>query len=298
MKPLFFIAFTLLAITSDLHAKARLLKKSIYGNDNRVEIDQYPDASFIKKGDAVAVRIPSRNLQPISSSYFSFPDKPIQDIRHLCEDIPFNDQPAPGDCTGFLVAPKILVTAGHCVLSINDCEKNNWVFGFKNNVAAFEASQIYSCKKIVEQKVVTSDYEHIDYAVIELDRAVVGVTPLSFRKKGEITKDTPLLVIGHPSGLPMKAADGAVVKIEGNAAFMEKLARRPYFFAANLDTFGGNSGSPIFNLNTGLVEGILVKGRDDYVFDQNFQCYRLSKVDDDNREDYEFAMKINMVKGI
>ncbi|MBC7712232.1 MAG: trypsin-like peptidase domain-containing protein [Rhizobacter sp.] len=295
MKKLILISLVLI---STAHAKIHLVNKVIYGDDNRVEIDQYSDSSYIKKANAIAARIPVKDLKPISSSYFSFPDTPIQDIRRLCENIPFNEQPAPADCTGFLTGPKTLVTAGHCMRSAMDCERNNWVFGFKSNVSTFESSQIYSCKKIIAQKMVTTDYENVDYAVIELDREVEGATPLAFRKEGEISKDTPLLVIGHPSGLPMKAADGAVVKTEGNPALVEKLARRPYFFAANLDTFGGNSGSPVFNLNTGLVEGILVKGRDDYKFDPNYMCYRLNKVEDNNGEDYELVMKIRNVPGL
>jgi len=39
---------------------------------------------------------------------------------------------------------------------------------------------------------------------------------------------------------------------------------------ANLDTFGGNSGSAVFNAETGEVEGILVRGENDYVWsDEN-----------------------------
>ncbi len=291
----FAIAIVLLNIVPSSDARVKLVDKVIYGKDDRVEIDQYPNASFVKKANAIAVRIPGKDLRPISSNYFTFPETSIQDIRNLCEDLPFNDQPAPGDCTGFLVGPKTLVTAGHCMRFANDCEKHKWVFGFKAGVDIFESSQIYSCKNIIAQSLVTTDYEHSDYAVIELDRAVEGATPLQFRKEGSIAKDTPLLVIGHPSGLPMKASDGAVVKTQGNAAFLQKLEKRPYFFAANLDTFGGNSGSPVFNLNTGLVEGILVKGREDYKFDENFRCYKLNKVEDNNEEDFELIMKINIV---
>jgi hypothetical protein len=43
------------------------------------------------------------------------------------------------------------------------------------------------------------------------------------------------------------------------------------FFAANLDTYGGNSGSPVFNATSGTVEGILVRGENDFV--SNGSCY-------------------------
>ena len=38
------------------------------------------------------------------------------------------------------------------------------------------------------------------------------------------------------------------------------------YFVANLDTYGGNSGSAVFNTDTGLVEGILVRGENDFVY--------------------------------
>ena len=38
------------------------------------------------------------------------------------------------------------------------------------------------------------------------------------------------------------------------------------YFVANLDTYGGNSGSAVFNATSGKVEGILVRGENDYVW--------------------------------
>lgn len=297
ISPVIF-AMILFSAASSLAAKVGVENKVIYGEDGRVEIDLYPNSDFVKKGNAVAIRIPTKDLRPLTSSYFSFPDIPIQDSRHLCDGIAFNDQPSPGDCTGFLIGPKTLVTAGHCMRNLGDCEKQSWVFRFKANSTAFETSQIYSCKNIISQKYNNTDYEHADYAVIELDRDVVDATPLEYRKSSEVKKDTPLVVIGHPSGLPMKAADGAVVKTQGKPALNESLKKRPNYFAANLDTFGGNSGSPVFNQTTGLVEGILVKGRDDYKYDLNFRCYRLNYVEDNNDEEYELVMKINRIPGL
>jgi hypothetical protein len=61
-------------------------------------------------------------------------------------------------------------------------------------------------------------------------------------------------VIGHPVGLPAKYAPNATVRDNAPAAF----------FVANLDTYGGNSGSPVFNSDTHEVEGILVRGERDF----------------------------------
>ena len=63
------------------------------------------------------------------------------------------------------------------------------------------------------------------------------------------------IVIGHPIGLLKKMAGNASVRSNSN----------PDYFIANLDTFGGNSGSPVFNADTHEVEGILVRGDTDFL---------------------------------
>ncbi|MDA1013172.1 MAG: serine protease [Planctomycetota bacterium] len=94
-----------------------------------------------------------------------------------------------------------------------------------------------------------------DFAVVRLDRPAVGHPIVRVRRSLKIANQQAVYVIGHPSGLPLKHADGANVRDNDPGAF----------FSANLDTYGGNSGSPVFNSETNLVEGILVRGDTDFV---------------------------------
>jgi V8-like Glu-specific endopeptidase len=70
------------------------------------------------------------------------------------------------------------------------------------------------------------------------------------------------VVIGHPTGLPTKVSAGANVRSVNDV-----------YFVANLDTFGGNSGSAVFNAETGEIEGILVRGERDYRYNSARGCY-------------------------
>ena len=63
-----------------------------------------------------------------------------------------------------------------------------------------------------------------------------------------------LTVIGYPSGLPLKVASGGRVRTV-----------KSEYYVTNLDTYGGNSGSAVFNSTSGEVEGILVRGENDFV---------------------------------
>jgi V8-like Glu-specific endopeptidase len=276
----------------------------IYGNDDRYEVDQYTDSEFIEKAAAVAMRVPARKLTENTSdpTILNFLSRKLkQVIPQLCQTERFIEQPSVGDCSGFLIAPNILVTAGHCASNANECADNNWVFDFKEGTTSFKKANVYSCKRILYQKNSYTEKEVKDYAVIELDRFVAGRTPLSFRKSGIVALETPLVVIGHPLGLPMKISDGARVTpmndLERERTLHSWWLRRNYF-TTNLDSYGGNSGSPVFNKTTGLVEGILIQGAEDFVFNEETRCLESRHLSNASLNSYEKVMRITKVPGL
>jgi hypothetical protein len=119
-------------------------------------------------------------------------------------------------------------------------------------------SQVYFCREVVGMK---TDDEGADWAVVRLDRKVPDHPPLRLRRSGKVPDRQPLFIIGHPSGLPSKVAGGAAVR--DNSPL-------PHF-VSNLDAYGGNSGSAVFNSDTLEVEGILVRGEQDFQF--NGECF-------------------------
>lgn len=291
-------------LSSTAFAKQLNQTDLIYGNDDRVEIDHYNDDSFIEKSQSIAIRVSKKRLSPdrTDSNKINFPLITLErSMPQICKDERFIDQVSLGTCTGFLIGPKTLVTAGHCMLNKSECDNNRWVFGFKDNSKDLNTNQVYSCKSIKEQRYVYNEKEVSDYAVIELDREVAGYVPLKLRKFGRVLLNTPLVVIGHPMGLPMKATDGAVVSrmndIEREKP-LRSLLMRSHYFTANLDSYGGNSGSPVFNLRNGQVEGILVQGADDFVYDSKNECMRSRKLSNHHLETYEKVMRINKVPGL
>jgi hypothetical protein len=77
---------------------------------------------------------------------------------------------------------------------------------------------------------------HPPVAVRGLDCKATGITPLCIRRSGTVSTGTGVLVIGHPATLPQKIAGGAMVKGVGSS-----------YFEADLDAYGGNSGSPLLD---------------------------------------------------
>ena len=276
----------------------------IYGNDDRVEIDSYSNSVFIEKAKSVALRVPKKRLTTDrnDANRILFPNVSLQNaMPQICAEEKFTEQVSLGNCSGFLVGKKTLVTAGHCMVNEKECSDNRWDFGFKAGVTELTSSQVYSCKKIISQKYVYNNKEIGDYAVIELDREVEGYVPLKIRKFGRVLINTPLVVIGHPMGLPMKATDGGRVSrmndIERETKFKSFLLRSDYF-TANLDAYAGNSGSPVFNKRNGNVEGILIQGAEDFIFNPEKECLESRKLSNSHLNTYEKVMRINKVPGL
>lgn len=231
----------------------------VYGVDDRVETFE-ADAISQKLAASTAGMLFNSDVVDLGDHILVDPT-PISETYLLCKEERFLDQATPIGCSGFLVAPDLLVTAGHCVRTQENCDNVQWIFDFKVDEATGKAPTMlskeltYSCKEVLEAKRYSDtkggDYDH---ALIRLDRPVLDRAPLKYRTSGKIDDNADLMVIGHPSGLPQKVAKGANV-VENS---------HKNYFQANLDTFGGNSGSAVFNTATMEVEGILVRGGKDY----------------------------------
>lgn len=249
-----FIALTALSTTQ------AALPKVIYGDDDRLDVYAATNQLHLDLALSTAAMIPNSSVR-VDGDMATISGSTLEE-RGICASERFSDQITAANCSGFLVAPNLLVTAGHCIRSMMDCSSSKWVFDFNIGEADADrksievpASSVYSCAQIVQQSLDRSTSD--DFALIRLDRAVTDRAPLAVRTEGKVETGTELVVIGHPSGLPTKIADGAWVRNNTN----------PVYFASNLDTYGGNSGSAVFDTYTGVVEGILVRGENDYVYD-------------------------------
>ena len=248
------ISFSL--ILSSFAFNALASTKIIYGVDDRKEVfdnnNSIVEQSILK---ATAAMIPNSNLIKNGSNYTTT-GKTLRE-RGFCKNEKFVNQVTAANWSGFFIAPDMIVTAGHCVKSTSDCQKSKWVFGYhmqsEDKQKTIPAQNVYSCKVLVNQDL--SSGTQNDFALIKLDRSPNIQTKLMLRQKGStISQGARLSVIGNPIGLPTKITSNGMVRENDNSVF----------FKTNLDTFGGNSGSVVFDSDTGLVEGILVRGDVDF----------------------------------
>jgi hypothetical protein len=271
-----------------------LVNVSIYGKDNREEYCA-KDVMIRDLADSVAGFFTDGSSVTLNRLPYVYSRTTLGQSQGLAAGQRFSDQPAAAFCTGFLVGPDLMATAGHCVKDHPvwdteapkdhkaDCQQNlrqgdfceniRVIFGFRKEVGgqllrSARPENVYKCVAVLSHSLKGGP----DYTLIRLDRKVAGRKPLAInRANAGLGQRTPLFVIGHPSGLPLKIAADAVVISSGVDVYVHRngagrlWSDNNYSFLTNLDTFHGNSGSPVFNMNTLLVEGILVKGDNDYV---------------------------------
>lgn len=251
------ITAVVLAAALRLTASAQVEGQVIYGSDDRIDLYQTDNAKLRTLADSTVALMQASSVKS-EGALAKLETEPYGPGMGLCKDEPFYEQVTAAFCSGSLVAPDVIMTAGHCVTSDSSCANTKFVFGFSvkekgKMPTSVPAKEVYGCAKLLGREQIN---DGADWALIKLDRAVTGHTPLKLNKSGSIENKTPIVVIGHPAGLPTKIAGGAEVRD----------ASKNGYFTANLDTYGGNSGSAVFNAKNGNVEGILVRGEQDYTY--------------------------------
>ena len=248
--------------TDTLIQVLRFKQQTIYEVDDRKEIFNISDPQIRRAADAVVSLFRIDNVIPLDDGTNSRIARTMFGSTYrLCPTERFQTQPCSAYCSGVLVSPDIVATAGHCVdTPSKDGPPPNrirFVFGYRmrdaqNPQVIISNSEIYTGKETVA-RVFTETGP--DWALVRLDRAVVGHQPVRIRRSSKIVDAQSVYIIGHPCGLPAKFADGARVKTNSN----------PDYFVANLDSYTANSGSPVFNRVTHEVEALFVRGELDFV---------------------------------
>ena len=241
--------------------------KSIYGEDNRV--DYFAASSDMQTLSNSVVSLWKSASVTSEGGAMKLTTMNFGDRLNLCPDEKFREQPIGAFCSGSLVGPDLVMTAGHCIKTEAQCKDTKFVFGYKVGRAGGEAAtsipagDVYGCGKIVKRFLggepgstnPAGQSLGPDFALVQLDRRVTGHTPLPIDRSDSLRKGDSIFVIGHPVGLPLKVAGGATVRDYSKVGY----------FVADLDTFGGNSGSPVFNARSKKIVGILVRGDTDFV---------------------------------
>jgi MYXO-CTERM domain-containing protein len=241
----------------------------VYGEDDRTDVYAHPDATLrsLAHESIVALMDTSDLTANGSGGYDRAPALTLEEAFGLCDTERFLDQPTSAFCSGTLIAPDVVVTAGHCIEDASDCAGTSFVFDARSTadgvLDAIATDDVYSCAEILSR-----EDGALDYAYLRLDRPVVGHSPAPVAAGvgttcRNVVDDEAVTVLGFGSGLPLKIDSGGTVT--------DASVRGTNFFNTSLDTFGGNSGSGVFNGDGELV-GVLSSGLQDYITAPSGTC--------------------------
>ena len=235
---------------------------AIYGEDHRQEIASAPPP-WRKLSHSIAAQIHHLSLSLDGDSYIPLPGNWKAPLNY-CADEAFYGQPRVAHCTGFLIAPDKMLTASHCLPS---CPHFLWVFDYTHDAPSIPRQNVYSCHR--SETIHPSLTYPEGFGIVYLDRPVSDRPPLTLRTTGSLSEQERVVLIGHPMGLPLKIDAGPLQ--QGNLLIDNT---PPHYFTAPLDSYTGNSGSPVFNARTGSVEGVLVGGEEDFIYDSPKNCHQ------------------------
>ena len=238
-------------------------REVVYGVDNRTDVFAHANATLRARAQqsTVALMRPSA-LNTSNPNNVTFNSPTLQSAQNLCSSERFLTDPTPAFCSGTLIDDNLVLTAGHCITSANDCSNTRFVFNFfrpsAGTLQPVTTADVFSCQQIVARQQSTVGGKNLDFAVVRIDRAATPrFTPAPVRVGNTaLAAGQNVAVIGSGSGIPFKIDSGGSVR-DPRAGVLD-------FFVASTDTFGGNSGSGVYETANNTVAGILVRGETDY----------------------------------
>ena len=215
-------------------------------------------ASDKRLGESVAIIIKGNNvLNRNNDGTYTASSTTAERFWNLCKEENFSQQKVitkgDGYCTGFLLStnPPYLGTAAHC---FDPNVETVVIFGFEKTSndetrLIFDEDSVYFFSGSPVTGISNTD---TDYAIVELDRPVVGYLPYQ-KMKENIQVEESIALIGYPTALPKKTDKGGIIQSISDS-----------YIRGTIDSFGGNSGSPVFDHYGNLI-GVFVAGTVDFV---------------------------------
>jgi len=158
-------------------------------------------------------------------------------------------------CTGFKINTKTFLTAGHCSRGVTN----------RTRLVSYKGDNYTFIKSVLITKQEKKDGKRQeDWAILNTSEEMKDVTSLTLGCKDEIYLGMPIAYAGYPAPVDFAFAVGYVMSVNKVNNDVNDLD-----FVVDLAAAPGASGSPIINLDTGHIIGVLTEG----VFSQRIGAF-------------------------
>lgn len=234
--------------------------------DSRIEMLQLDSAidwqlEILTASESVAMVVEKEKLSQISKNVYTLDiSQSLGKTYNLCPTEAFFNQPVVGTGTAFIFSNNTMLTAKH--VFEKPLKDYVIVFGYRIIHANGVVENFYNANDLYYPREIISNLDDMDVIQFKVDREF-DRPALKWANSATLVKNDEVYMIGYPMGIPQKISLNA--NIEDNS--------KSSYFYTSLDSFQGNSGSPVFDFTTNKVIGILVSGEIDFKFNGNcFYC--------------------------
>jgi hypothetical protein len=227
----------------------------IYGRDDRREILEGADSARTRLARSSVALVPAAEFDRLLNGG----ESPLAGERlGWCPGERFYDQLSLAACSGILLAPDLVLTAGHCIPEGIGCSGLVYVadyhYDMDGGAPAIGMLDSARCESIVVERVDSVLVpEGFDYAVVQLSGPLAGRDLPQFREQAPRLGES-VFAVGASAGLPAKITFGSVVNVASLSLG---------YFDFTGDVFAGGSGSGVYD-EGGALLGHHVRGGRDY----------------------------------
>nr|MBK7070297.1 trypsin-like peptidase domain-containing protein [Deltaproteobacteria bacterium] len=252
------LAFALGACAVDNPSEPQSGQTLISESDDRKEVFEHENAWMRSYAEQATVSLVDESFFVTVNGVTTMLDGPtLGESLNLCPGERYAEQRRHAFCSGTLIDDDLVLTAGHCINEDHTCANTRFVFN-DHYIAPgvrhpFSPSNAFQCEEVVVHQQGDVNLGQPDFAIVRLRNSATPIfQPAPVRRVADLLDSGQhVKIVGFPYGIPAK------IDMEGNVTHRSVLSN---YFVSSLDSFGGNSGSGVYESDGYTLAGILIGG--------------------------------------